>query len=90
MSAPHIRYNTIAPAAQLAPADDVLSQYHAIAAATILFYDYLLTLADEVCWGSFLRILSFPTQMTFYSRSNMLGLEINLGVSLRLETDPTF
>ena len=34
-----------------------ISQYYSIAACTILFYDYLLTLADEVRQLYFARIL---------------------------------
>jgi len=34
-----------------------IPQYYAIAACTILFYDYLLTLADEACRLHSARIL---------------------------------
>jgi len=37
-----------------------ISQYYSIAACTILFYDYLLTLADEASQLYFARILCPP------------------------------
>jgi hypothetical protein len=49
--------------------DSMFSQYYALATGTILFYDYLLTLADEVCgfyrksFSSFIETALFIDQI---------------------------
>jgi hypothetical protein len=65
-------------------------KYYAIATGTILFYDYLLTLADEVCKGCSSNSSRYPTEITFYRRSHMHGLERNRGVRTLLEIGPSF
>lgn len=48
LSAHHTRYTTPPPCCTSQVNDALSLQYHAIATGTILFYDYLLTLEDEV------------------------------------------
>lgn len=44
---------------------DPFLQYYALATGAILFYDYFLTLADEVCRNSPSNSLQFCTETTF-------------------------
>ena len=46
--------------------DGPLPQYHALAVGTILFYDYLLTLGDEVRRDFALSALWFLTETSFF------------------------
>ena len=53
--------------------DGILPQYYALAAGTILFYDYLLMLPDEVRGNYYLSILQFHAEIAlkikyFWSR----------------------
>ena len=66
--------------------DPFRRQSYALAAFTILFYDYLLTLADEVCQNHFWNTKRFPVEITYCRRSNMPGLERDLGVRPPLGT----
>ena len=78
LSVPRLRY----PAPNLHcfdKADDVLlSQYYGLATGTILFYDYFLTLEDEVRRDFSLGGLWSHLDTT--RRSNMPGLERSHGV----------
>ena len=56
-------------------------QYYEVAVCTILFYDYLLTLADEVRRGFTLSVLRLRTNITI-RRSNISGRERNRGVRI--------
>ena len=60
----------------MTPIEDY-GQYYMFATTAILFYDYLLTLADEVCkaTGAALRSTHHPCE-----RSNSLGMGRNHGV----------
>ena len=53
-------------------------QYHAIAAATVFFYDFLLTLADEV--SHVVSVTLCRVRYPSCERSNMLGTGGNHGV----------
>lgn len=61
-------------------------QYYAAAGEMLLFFDYLLTLPDEVC---FIELRCSP-QSTYsrVPRSSMLGREGNHGVS-KIPYDPS-
>ena len=58
--------------------DSLLAQYYMLATGTILFYDYLLTLADEVCRYFPSTISRFFAEATLHLRLNMSGLRRNL------------
>lgn len=60
--------------------DRVFSQYYALATGTILFYDYLLTLEDEVRRVSLQGVFRSLVHITPRRRSNTFGLERNHGV----------
>ena len=49
VQAPHLRYHVLDLHRTDQADRGLLFQYYAIATGTILFYDYLLTLSDEVC-----------------------------------------
>lgn len=55
----------------------------------ILFYDYLLTLGDEVRRDYLSSFLRFATDTTF-RRSNIFGLGRGRGVRKPLEIDSAF
>ena len=56
VSAPRLRYPVLNLRHTIGVADSLFFQYYALATGTILFYDHLLTLADEVCQGPSLTI----------------------------------
>lgn len=66
--------------------NSALSQYYVLATGTIFFYDYLLTLADEVCRYFSPDLLKSFAEITFYWRSNMSGVKGNRGVRPPLVT----
>ena len=64
-------------------------QSYSLAAFTILFYDHLLTLSDEVCRNYLLEIRC-STETTCCQSLNMPGLERNRGVRPPLDKYTTF
>lgn len=65
-------------------------QSYSVAAFTILFYDHLLTLADEVGYYFLLNVRWPPSEPIYCLRSNTPGLERNRGVRPSSDAYPTF
>ena len=69
----------------LAKLTQSILQYYALATCTILFYDHLLTLADEAGSSLFCPRLTLAAKTAFCSRSNISGREGNRGVRSPVE-----
>ena len=83
----HSRYPALEPCStnkELTSA--LLVQYYSLANCTILFYDYFLTLSDEVRRDHPPGTSWFPAETGSRQRSNMHGLERSRGVCAPLET----